>query len=180
MEAVDLRLLPVAPGAGIDAAGSPGEEVGVCASLVWLTIEGPVGRSPAGGGELLPPRAVCRGRGAAHAGRRASCRDQCPWDYPNQRHAADLVRALRLPTSESVTGSAPRQPRVKASRISSAGAGGGRFGRAARQHPLGMWWVDPAVGLVIALACVQAGRQTWRGEGCSCTECAVPAVRAPP
>ena len=42
---------------------------------------------------------------------------------------------------------------------------------------LGSWWVDPAVGLVIAIACIQAGRQTWRGEGCSCTECAVPPVR---
>jgi divalent metal cation (Fe/Co/Zn/Cd) transporter len=44
---------------------------------------------------------------------------------------------------------------------------------------LGIWWVDPAVGLVIAIACVYAGRQTWRGEGCSCTECAIPAVRIP-
>lgn len=44
---------------------------------------------------------------------------------------------------------------------------------------LGIWWLDPAVGLVIAVACVFAGRQSWRGEGCACTECAIPAVRLP-
>ena len=44
---------------------------------------------------------------------------------------------------------------------------------------LGIWWLDPAVGLVIAIACVVAGRQTWRGDGCACTECAIPAVRLP-
>jgi divalent metal cation (Fe/Co/Zn/Cd) transporter len=42
---------------------------------------------------------------------------------------------------------------------------------------LGIWWLDPAVGLVIAIACVFAGRQTWRGDSCGCTECAVPAVQ---
>ena len=41
---------------------------------------------------------------------------------------------------------------------------------------LGIWWLDPAVGLVIAIACVLAGRQSWRGESCACTECAIPAV----
>ena len=41
---------------------------------------------------------------------------------------------------------------------------------------LGIWWLDPAVGLVIAVACVLAGRQSWRGESCACAECAVPAV----
>lgn len=35
---------------------------------------------------------------------------------------------------------------------------------------LGIWWLDPTVGLVIALACLLGGRQTWRGEGCACTE----------
>ena len=44
---------------------------------------------------------------------------------------------------------------------------------------LGIWWVDPAVGLVIAVACVYAGRQTWRGEGCSCTECTIPVPPTP-
>jgi divalent metal cation (Fe/Co/Zn/Cd) transporter len=43
---------------------------------------------------------------------------------------------------------------------------------------LGIWWLDPAVGIVIAVACVLAGRQTWRGDGCACTECAVPTVRS--
>jgi divalent metal cation (Fe/Co/Zn/Cd) transporter len=44
---------------------------------------------------------------------------------------------------------------------------------------LGIWWLDPLVGLGIAVACAFAGRQTWRGEGCSCTECAIPDVRLP-
>jgi len=44
---------------------------------------------------------------------------------------------------------------------------------------LGIWWLDPTVGLLIAIACVFAGRQTWRGEGCACTECAIPSVRLP-
>jgi divalent metal cation (Fe/Co/Zn/Cd) transporter len=44
---------------------------------------------------------------------------------------------------------------------------------------LGIWWLDPAVGLVIAVACVLAGRQSWRGESCACTECAIPAIPHP-
>ncbi len=39
---------------------------------------------------------------------------------------------------------------------------------------LGIWWIDPAVGLVIAAACVYTGRQTWQGDGCSCSECVIP------
>ena len=42
---------------------------------------------------------------------------------------------------------------------------------------LGIWWLDPTVGLLIAVACVLAGRQSWRGDGCACTERTVPAVR---
>jgi divalent metal cation (Fe/Co/Zn/Cd) transporter len=44
---------------------------------------------------------------------------------------------------------------------------------------LGIWWLDPAVGLVIAIACVLAGRQSWRGEVCACADCAIPAVPDP-
>ncbi len=32
----------------------------------------------------------------------------------------------------------------------------------------GLWWLDPAVGLLIAAIAVREGVQTWRGEGC-CT-----------
>jgi divalent metal cation (Fe/Co/Zn/Cd) transporter len=32
---------------------------------------------------------------------------------------------------------------------------------------LGLWWLDPAVGLGIAAVAVKEGRETWRGEGCS-------------
>jgi divalent metal cation (Fe/Co/Zn/Cd) transporter len=33
---------------------------------------------------------------------------------------------------------------------------------------LGAWWLDPAVGLLIAVVAVQEGREAWRGEGCAC------------
>jgi divalent metal cation (Fe/Co/Zn/Cd) transporter len=47
-----------------------------------------------------------------------------------------------------------------------------------RSHTtLGVWWLAPAVGLVIAVAYEFAGRQSWRGDGCACTECAIPAAR---
>ena len=35
---------------------------------------------------------------------------------------------------------------------------------------LGVWWLDPAVGLLIAAVAVREGLATWRGEGC----CAAP------
>jgi len=38
---------------------------------------------------------------------------------------------------------------------------------------LGLWWLDPAVGLLIAAAAVREGVEAWRGEGCGC---AAPAV----
>lgn len=31
---------------------------------------------------------------------------------------------------------------------------------------LGAWWLDPAVGLLIAGVAVREGREAWRGEGC--------------
>jgi divalent metal cation (Fe/Co/Zn/Cd) transporter len=31
---------------------------------------------------------------------------------------------------------------------------------------LGAWWLDPAVGLLIAAVAVREGRESWRGEGC--------------
>jgi divalent metal cation (Fe/Co/Zn/Cd) transporter len=30
----------------------------------------------------------------------------------------------------------------------------------------GAWWLDPAVGLLIAAVAVKEGREAWRGEGC--------------
>ena len=38
----------------------------------------------------------------------------------------------------------------------------------------GVWWLDPAIALGIAGACVYAGRHTWRGEGCGCSTCPSP------
>ena len=35
---------------------------------------------------------------------------------------------------------------------------------------LGLWWLDPAAALVIAVVAVREGRQSWRGEGC-CAHC---------
>jgi divalent metal cation (Fe/Co/Zn/Cd) transporter len=37
---------------------------------------------------------------------------------------------------------------------------------------LDLWWLDPAVALVIAAVAVREGIQAWRGEGCGC--CASP------
>jgi divalent metal cation (Fe/Co/Zn/Cd) transporter len=31
---------------------------------------------------------------------------------------------------------------------------------------MGAWWLDPAVGLLIAVLAVKEGREAWRGEGC--------------
>lgn len=33
----------------------------------------------------------------------------------------------------------------------------------------GAWWLDPAVGLLIAAVAVKEGREAWSGEGCACT-----------
>jgi divalent metal cation (Fe/Co/Zn/Cd) transporter len=38
----------------------------------------------------------------------------------------------------------------------------------------GIWWLDPAAGMLIAVACLRAGWLTWRGEQCGCAACAVP------
>jgi divalent metal cation (Fe/Co/Zn/Cd) transporter len=35
---------------------------------------------------------------------------------------------------------------------------------------VGAWWLDPAVGLLIAGVAVKEGRETWRGESC-CAHC---------
>jgi divalent metal cation (Fe/Co/Zn/Cd) transporter len=32
---------------------------------------------------------------------------------------------------------------------------------------LGLWWADPLVALVVALAAVRAGARTWRGQSCA-------------
>lgn len=34
----------------------------------------------------------------------------------------------------------------------------------------GLWWLDPAAALVIAVVAVKEGRESWRGEGC-CASC---------
>jgi divalent metal cation (Fe/Co/Zn/Cd) transporter len=33
---------------------------------------------------------------------------------------------------------------------------------------LGAWWLDPAVGLLIAGVAVREGREAWNGDGCAC------------
>ena len=38
----------------------------------------------------------------------------------------------------------------------------------------GLWWLDPAVGLLIAGLAVKEGIEAWQGEGC-CAPAAVPA-----
>jgi divalent metal cation (Fe/Co/Zn/Cd) transporter len=40
----------------------------------------------------------------------------------------------------------------------------------------GAWWLDPAVGLLIAFVAVKEGREAWRGEGCGCVSAPVAAA----
>jgi len=40
---------------------------------------------------------------------------------------------------------------------------------------VGAWWLDPAVGLLIAAVAVKEGREAWRGEGC-CVASPVPSA----
>jgi divalent metal cation (Fe/Co/Zn/Cd) transporter len=45
----------------------------------------------------------------------------------------------------------------------------------------GAWWLDPAVGLLIAWVAVKEGAEAWRGEGCACvTPSMFPDESAPP
>jgi divalent metal cation (Fe/Co/Zn/Cd) transporter len=39
---------------------------------------------------------------------------------------------------------------------------------------LGAWWLDPAVGMLIAAVAVKEGVEAWRGEGCACAAPPVP------
>jgi divalent metal cation (Fe/Co/Zn/Cd) transporter len=32
----------------------------------------------------------------------------------------------------------------------------------------GAWWLDPSIGVFIALVALREGREGWRGEGCAC------------
>jgi divalent metal cation (Fe/Co/Zn/Cd) transporter len=32
----------------------------------------------------------------------------------------------------------------------------------------GAWWLDPLIGVFIALVAVRDGREAWRGDGCAC------------
>jgi divalent metal cation (Fe/Co/Zn/Cd) transporter len=35
----------------------------------------------------------------------------------------------------------------------------------------GLWWLDPAIALVISAICVREGQKAWRGEECGCATC---------
>jgi divalent metal cation (Fe/Co/Zn/Cd) transporter len=41
----------------------------------------------------------------------------------------------------------------------------------------GAWWLDPAVGLLIAAVAVREGVEAWRGEGC-CTSSPLDGTRS--
>jgi len=41
----------------------------------------------------------------------------------------------------------------------------------------GAWWLDPMVGLLIAVVAVKEGREAWKGEGC-CVSTPLPALAA--
>jgi divalent metal cation (Fe/Co/Zn/Cd) transporter len=36
----------------------------------------------------------------------------------------------------------------------------------------GLWWLDPAIALLIAGICVREGYKAWQGEQCGCATCA--------
>jgi len=38
----------------------------------------------------------------------------------------------------------------------------------------GLWWLDPAVALLIAAVAVKEGAEAWRGEGCACAAAPLP------
>jgi divalent metal cation (Fe/Co/Zn/Cd) transporter len=40
----------------------------------------------------------------------------------------------------------------------------------------GLWWLDPAVALGIAVVAVREGRKALRGESCSCAACEPAAI----
>ena len=40
---------------------------------------------------------------------------------------------------------------------------------------VGAWWLDPAVGLLIAVVAVREGLEAWRCEGCACVSSPLPA-----
>jgi divalent metal cation (Fe/Co/Zn/Cd) transporter len=35
----------------------------------------------------------------------------------------------------------------------------------------GLWWLDPAIALLISALCVRGGQKAWRGEQCACATC---------
>lgn len=37
----------------------------------------------------------------------------------------------------------------------------------------GLWWVDPAVALLIAATCVREGYKSWQDKQCGCTACSI-------
>jgi len=41
---------------------------------------------------------------------------------------------------------------------------------------LGVWWLDPAVALLVSAVAVREGVLAWRGERCGCCEHAIPAA----
>lgn len=45
---------------------------------------------------------------------------------------------------------------------------------------VGAWWLDPAVGLLIAFVAVGEGRGALRGEGCGCCVSPLEGLQAPP
>jgi divalent metal cation (Fe/Co/Zn/Cd) transporter len=37
----------------------------------------------------------------------------------------------------------------------------------------GLWWLDPAIAILIAAICVREGHKAWQGEQCGCTACSI-------
>lgn len=45
---------------------------------------------------------------------------------------------------------------------------------------IGAWWLDPIVGLLIAVVAVQEGVEAWKGEGCACSSSPLEALAGGP
>jgi divalent metal cation (Fe/Co/Zn/Cd) transporter len=43
--------------------------------------------------------------------------------------------------------------------------------RLAANTLLGLWWLDPAIALLISAICVREGQKAWCDEECGCATC---------
>ena len=79
----------------------------------------------------------------------------CPWLGVAKRRVGAKLR------SAATTGEGQQN-------LLCAGLAGAVLVGLATNAAWGLWWLDPAVGLLIAAAAVREGLTTWRGDTCAC------------